>query len=50
MSLLQIAMVLVSIASTLGIIVTLVSLLILVFDDYKSIKRKNEENKSDEER
>ena len=49
MSVLQIFEVLGGLLVPLGVVATLVMLTILVHDDYKSIKRENEENKSDEE-
>lgn len=49
MSVLQIFEVLGGLLVPLGVVATLVMLTILVHDDYNSIKRENEENKSDEE-
>lgn len=49
MSVLQIFEVLGGLLVPLGVVATLVMLTILVHDDYKSIKRENEENKSNEE-
>ena len=49
MSVLQMFEVLGGLLVPLGVVATLVMLTILIHDDYKSIKRENEENKSDEE-
>ena len=49
MSVLQIFEVLGGLLVPLGIVATLVMLTILVHDDYKSIKKENEDNKSNEE-
>lgn len=49
-SFLQIIEVLCALSIVFYVLSTLIMLFILVIDDYKSIRRENEENKSDEER
>lgn len=50
MSIIHIIEILCTLSIIFYVLSTLIMLFILVIDDYKSIKRENEENKSDEER